>query len=344
MAVNSLTSTSVSLSDPRPSAASSDYTFKASSVTNGGIQCIQAVFSTTSGGDVAPTGWSGSSGSITAGSSSLINNSGSGWSLATSDGTSSTGQKNVWKYTHATTSVTPTTFTGATFVMSGITNSSVTDTSYFLKISTYNATDCTSSPVDMATVQFINTAGSTLSLSVDQTLTFSVAGVNSGQPCAGANAAQTSSATTLPFGSVTSGANSQICQDLTASTNATNGYTVYARYTGAPNDGFGHTIADVSPGTNTSPNSFSAAGTPAYGYTTNDQTLSTCGGSCSANRFYNGSTYSWAAMTTSNAEVAFESAGVASTTYRVSHQVGIGITTPAGSYSTNIIYTCTPVY
>ena len=344
MAVNSLTSASVSLSDPQPSATSVNYTFKASSVTNGNIQCIKAVFSTTSSGDTAPTGWSGASGSVTAASSTLVNNTALNWSLATSDGTSSSGQKNVWKYTNSGGGDTPGTLTGATFVMAGITNSSLADTGYFLKVSTFNNTDCVSSPVDAATVTFINTAGSTLSLSIDQTLSFTVNGVNNGQSCGGGTTAQTSTATTIPFGSVSSAANSIVCQDLTASTNATNGYTIFARYTGSPSDGLGHSIADVSPGTNSSPNSFSAAGTAAYGYTTNDQTLSTCGGSCSANRFYNGTTYNWAAMTTSNAEVAYEAAGVSSTTYRIGHQVGISITTPAGSYSTSIIYTCTPVY
>jgi hypothetical protein len=142
VALNSLTNTSVSLSDPQPSATSVNYTFKASSVTNGNIQCIKAVFSTTSSGDTAPTGWSGSSGSVTAASSTLVNSIATNWSLATSDGTGSAGQKNIWEYTNGAGGDTPGTLSGATLVLAGITNSSVADTSYFLKISTFNNTDC----------------------------------------------------------------------------------------------------------------------------------------------------------------------------------------------------------
>jgi hypothetical protein len=225
-------------------------------------------------------------------------------------------------------------------VIAGVTNSSVNNTSYWLRFNTYNNTDCATSPVDNTTMGFIFTQGSTLSLTVDQTLTFTVNSVATSQSCGGGTSTSGSTATTIPFGTVTTAANGLVCQDLTASTNATNGYTIFARYTAAPTNGTGQTIDPVS-GSNASPGSFPAAGaTEAYGYTTNDQTL----GTGTANRFYNGSTYSYAAMTTSNAEVAYESAGVSSTTYRIAHQVGITALTDPGTYSTTVIYTCTPVY
>jgi hypothetical protein len=126
-----------------------------------------------------------------------------------------------------------------------------------------------------------------------------------------------------------------VCQDLQISTNATNGYTVYTRYTSKPQSG-ANTIADHT-GSNTTPTAFSAAGTESYGYTTNDSAL----GTGIANRF---ASNLWAAMTTTNAEVAFDATGVNSTSYRVGHQVGISPTTRPGTYVTTIIYTCTPVY
>jgi hypothetical protein len=342
-----LSSASVTLSDSRPSVTSS-YTFTGSSVTSGTIKCIKAVFATTSTGEVQPTGWDGTGGSVTAASSTLVNSSATGWSLATSDGSgASAGADNVWKYTNST-GITPSTTTGATFVMAGITNASTPDTAYFLRISTYNNTDCSTSPVDNAAVEFINTSGSTLSLTIDNTLSFTVNGVNSGTNCAGTGtgAAVTSTGTTLPFGTVTSASNTYACQDLQAATNSTNGYTIFARYTAKPTNALSQTIADVSPGTNNAPNTFSGAGTEAYGYTTNDQSLSGSAGTGAgqASRFFNGTTYKYAAMTTGNAEVAYESAGVTQTTYRVTHQVGISATTFPGTYTTTIIYTCTPVY
>ena len=161
-----LSSASVALSDPRPSATSVNYTFTGSSVTSTNIKCVKAVFSTTPTGDTAPTSWDGSAGTITAASSTLVNSSATGWTLATSDGTSSTGQKNIWQYTNST-GVTPSTTTGATFIMAGITNSNTADTAYYLKLTTYSNTNCSTGPVDNATVEFINTNGSTLSLTVD---------------------------------------------------------------------------------------------------------------------------------------------------------------------------------
>jgi hypothetical protein len=341
VAVNSLTSASVALSDPQPG-ATSDYTFTASSVTSAQVQCVKAVFSTTAAGDTAPTGWSGASGTVTGASSTLLNSPSSGWTLAKSDGTSSSGQNNIWQYTNGS-GVTPSTLTGATFVMSGITNSTTPDTGYYLSISTFNNTNCSSNPVDAATVMFIDTTGQTLSLSVGSTLTFSVNGVGLSQSCGGSTTTHATTSTTIPFGTVSSGSNAVACQDLTASINSGNGFTVYARYTGQPSNGT-HPISDLTPGVNSSPSAFSGSGTEAYGYTTDDQTLSTCGGSCSANRFYNGTTFKWAAMSTSNEEIAYETAGVANQTYRIGHQVGISNTTPAGTYSTTVIYTCTPIY
>ena len=73
--------------------------------------------------------------------------------------------------------------------------------------------------------------------------------------------------------------------------------------------------------------------------TTNDATL----GTGSVNRFTNAG-QKWAALTTANAEVAYEPTGVTTATYRIGHQVGISTTTRPGTYQTTIIYTCTPVY
>lgn len=328
-------SASIALSDPRPGQTAS-YTFTGSSVSLTAINCIKVVWSNTSGGTTAPTGFDGTGGSVTAASSTLINSSATGWSLATSDGASSTGQDNVWQYTNAS-GVTPGGASGRTLLLAGITNSSITDTTYYFKINTYGNTNCSSSPIDDAVLQFINTNGSLVSLTIDPTLSFSVNAVGTSTSCNGTTTTQASTATTIGFGSVTTASNGVVCQDLIPATNSTSGYTISARYTGAPTSGI-DTIADHS-GTNASPTIFSSAGTEAYGYSTNDTSL----GTGTANRFTNGG-QKWAAMTTANNEVAYEASGAASTTYRIGHQVGISVTTPGGIYQTTIIYTCTPIY
>jgi hypothetical protein len=303
------------------------------------------VWSTTASGDTAPTGFDGSTGSVNAVSSSLINNSATNWSLARSDGTASTGQKNIWQYTNSAAGVTPSSASARTFVLSGLTNSSVADTAYVFKINTYANTDCSSSPIDNATVAFTNTSGSLLSATIDPTLSFSVNAMGQSAGCDGTTTTAASTATTIPFGTVSPGANGVVCQDLQAATNASGGYTIYLRYTGQPTSG-GHQIADAS-GSNGSPTAFSGAGTEAYGYSTDDPSLSTCGGSCSADRFTNYDSLGhqgWAAASTSNAEVGYEAAGVNTTHYHIGHQVGVATTTFPGTYTTTVIYTCTPVY
>jgi hypothetical protein len=334
------TSASVALTDPRPS-ATSGYNVTVSSVTSTNIKCVKLVWSTSSTGEVEPTAWDGTAGTVTGGSSSLVNNA--TWSLARSDGSGATaGADNVWQYTDAT-GVTPSTLTNATFVTAGITNGSSNAVGYYLKINTFSNVGCTG-PVDNGTVQFIYTTASTLSLTVDNSLSFTVNGVASGPGCAGGSATQASSATTIPFGTVTTGTYGLVCQDLTAATNATNGYTIYIRDNGSPTNALSQTISDVSPGTNNDPEPFSANTVEAYGYTTNDVTLSgSAGTGAGQNNRFNASA-NWAANTTTNSEVAYEAAGVSSTTYRVGHQVAIAATTDPGTYTSTVIYTCTPIY
>lgn len=336
-----LARSSTALSDPRPSQSGVSYTFTGGDTggfvnTSTAIRCIKVVIATTATGTQAPTGFSGASATVN-GASTLFNASPSGWTLAKSDGASSAGQNNIFQYTHAT-GVIPSNGTGRTFILDAITNSSVADTRYWYFLTTYNNVDCSTSPLDNATVEFINTNGSTLSLTVDNTLSFTVNAVASAQSCNGTTTTQASTATTIPFGTVSSASNGVVCQDLIAATNATNGYTIYARYTAAPTNPLSQTIAPHA-GSNGTPTTFSAAGTESYGYTTDDGTL----GTGTANRFTSGG-QKWAAMTTSNAELAYEAAGVSTTTYRVGHQVGISTTTAPGTYTTTVIYTCTPVY
>ena len=328
-----LSNTSVSLSDPRPSSLS-NYTFTGSNVTTGApgtIKCIKLLFSDTATGTNAPAGMSTTGAGVT-------------FDTAVSNYMPTPA---AWAFTHTVNGTITLTNAGGEIpaaaaarkvAINGINNSSTADTKFWLKLTTFNNTDCASSPVDNASVQFILTNASTLSLTVDNTLTFSVNPVAGGQPCDGTTTTAPSTATTIPFGTVSAAANSVVCQDLTAATNATNGYTIYARYSGKPTNTLAQTIAD-STGTNAAPTAFSAAGTESYGYTTNDTVL----GTGTPNRFTS-PTQGWAALTTSNAEVAYESAGVTSTTYRIGLQVGVSLTTRPGTYTTTVIYTCTPVY
>jgi hypothetical protein len=321
-----LSSVSLSVSDPRPSNLSTNYTFTGSSVTLSTIKCVKEVFVDPLTG-LAPAGIATNTSTLDA-TSNYMPTPG-GWTVnhpanGTVTLTNAAGE-------------TPASATARKVQLDGITNSSVT-TSLQIQFNTFNNTDCVTTPVDSAEALFILTNGSTLSLTVNDTLTFTVNAVAGGQGCDGTTTTAASTATTIPFGTVNSAANGVVCQDLTAATNATSGYTIYARYTAKPTNPLAQTIADFT-GTNAAPAAFSAAGTEAYGYTTNDATL----GTGTANRFTNPA-QGWAAMTTSNAELAYEAAPVNSTTYRIGHQVGVSNVTRPGTYTTTIIYTCTPIY
>ncbi len=324
-----ITSASVSVADPRPSATAVAYSFTGSNVTLSNIRCIRMVFADAPQGGVVPAAMNTTLPAVALDTvnTNYVPTPGT-WSLnKTTNGTllitNATGQS-------------PASASGRQVAINGITNGSTPDTKYFLRVSTYNNVDCTTTPVDSTTVGFIYTNGSTLSLTVDATLSFTVNAVAGGQACNGATTTAASTSTTIPFGTVSPASNSVVCQDLTAATNASNGFSVFLRYTGKPTNSLGDQIADHGTG-NANPTVFSAAGTEAYGYTTEDLTLQ-----AAANNRFNGNR--WAAATTTNAEVVYNAAGVASLNTRVGHQVGVSSVTRPGTYTTTVIYTCTPVY
>lgn len=322
-----LSAGSVTMSDSRIS-QSNNYTIQFSGVTTSPIKCIKVQFSDAATGGSKPTGMTISS--TTFGATSTYVPTPASWSINNNN------TSGVSSITFAT-GETPASSSTRTVVLNTITNGSTANTSYYLQFSTYNNVDCTTSPVDNAVIMFVFTDGQVVTATVDPTLTFSVTGVASGQTVNGATTNVTTTTTTVPFGTVTTGSNKIAAHDIAVGTNAAGGYTVTIRYTGQLTSG-ANTIADLSGATNAAPIAFTAAGTASFGYTTNDATL----GTGTANRFTNAGP-KWAAFTTSPLEVAYSAAAVSETT-RVGYQVGVASTTPAGSYTTTVVYVATPTY
>jgi len=327
MGVNaaSLTSGGATLSDSRISQTGVSYTLQFSNVTTSTTRCIRVQFSDATTGGSKPTGMTITS--LALGGTSNYVPTPASWSVANTDATG------VSQITFAA-GETPASATGRTVVLNTITNGSVAATSYFVQFSTFSNTDCSTGPIDSQVIAFIYTNGQLVTATVDPTLSFTIAGVATAQTVNGATTNVTTTGTTVPLGALTTGSNRIAAQDLTVGTNAQGGYTVTVRYTGTFTSG-ANTIADFS-GTNATPATFTAAGTPGFGYTTNDATL----GTGSAGRF---SSNNWAAFTTSPLEVAYNAAPVSETT-RVGYQAGIASTTSAGSYSTTVVYVVTPTY
>lgn len=328
-----LTTASVTLSDPRPNTASVSYDFQASNVTTTAIRCISVEFDTSADGSGGkPAGMDITNAALSA-SSDYIPTPAS-WSVSNNN---TTGISSV---TFAS-GETPASASGRNVILTTITNGSTPDNDYYLIFRTFNNTDCSTSPVDSSTVGFIFTNGQAVSMSVEGALAFTIAGVTGNGSITVNGATITNglatTATTIPFGTVTASANKVAAQDLSVSTNSANGYTVYTRYTAQPTSG--SSTIDNHTGSNGTPTVFSAAGTEAFGYTTEDATLSG-----TADRFTSSGGNKWAAFTTSNAELVFNAAAVNAQTTRVGFQTGISATTEPGSYITSVIYTAVPVY
>ena len=276
-----LNTASLNLSDPRPS-QSSNYNFTASNVTATAIKCIKVVLATTSTGTTVPTSLISTGASVNTGTTNYITTT--SWTLdATTNGT--------LLYTKSAGS-TPASSSGRIFQLDGITNGATVSTTYYGQFSTYNNIDCVTSPVDSVTVAYEYTAGQAVTISIDPTLTFAVAGVASSGSVNSATTNVTTTSTTIPLGTPTTLQNQIAAQDLSVSTNAGGGYTVFIRYSAAPTSG-SNTITDHT-GTNSAPTTFSSVGTEAFGYTTNDTSL----GTGTPNRF---SSNKWAGFTTSKA-------------------------------------------
>jgi hypothetical protein len=323
----SLSTGSLLISDSRPSTASTTYTATFSNVTTSAIRCIKIVFSDAATAGSVPSGLSTAAAAL-GGTSTYVPTPGN-WAV---DGTSANGTVTI---TYAS-GETPAGASGRTVVVSGITNGSVVDTAYFAQFSTYNNVNCSSSGVDSGTVAFIYTTGQAVSATVDPSLTFTVSGVSSGTVNS-ATVNITSTSSTIPFGTVTASTNKIGAHDLAVGTNAAGGYTVTTRYTGALTSS-GNTIDDFA-STNDTPAAFTAAGIEGFGYTTRDPSL----GTGTAGRFTATGGNKWSKFTTSPLEVAYSNAAVSETT-RVGYQVGVASTTEAGTYTTTVVFTATPVY
>lgn len=316
----SLSSASLELSDPRPSQSSS-YTFSASGFS-GSAQCIDLELSDTAGsGGSVPTGLTSTGASLDAGSTMITPAS---W---TSDFTTN-GLLRLTNVSGETPS------DAGTLVFNSVTNGSTESTTYYGNFTTYSDAACTTQ-LDEVIVAFVYQDGELVSLTIDPTLTFALAGVAAASTVNGTTVTHLADASGIDYqNDVNASTNGVSAHDVSVTTNATNGYSVYLRHTGDLTNANSDTI-DNHTGTNASPSAFPAAGTEAWGYTTEDGSLE----ALSVDRFTNPGNL-WAGFTTSNAEVLYNSAAVPGTeTVRVGHQVGVSSNTEAGTYQTTIVYT-----
>lgn len=312
---------SVTLSDARPSAVSS-YTLTSTSVPLSAIKCIRIEFDhNVSGSGGKPTGMDISS--VSFNTSSTYVPTPASWTKTID------APNGVIKLTNAS-GETPASTSGA-LILDSITNPSPEETN-FLLFSTYNDAACSSPMVTSGTYTFTTTNATVVNVSVDPSFTFSVAGRATACNAQSPSSFVSASSSAVALGRINAGVTAGGAQDLTTSSNATNGFTVYLRGLTGSNAMRGinsASIADVS-GTHAAPGSAPSAGSEGFGYTLSDPSVGFASNS-------------FAKLTTAN-EIAVTSNTVGSKSACVGYQVAIATTTPAGNYATTVVYTAVPAY
>jgi len=172
------------------------------------------------------------------------------------------------------------------------------------------------------------------------TLTFSIGGLATSTVTAGVTTAVTTNSTLVPFGTLPINSDLAGAQRLTVTTNASQGYEIYAYQ----QQGFVNESADaITPitGTNQSPISWStgcsATTTSCYGYHTTESTLA--GGST---RFAADDTY--AQFSTNPDEVAYSVGPATSRNTDMVYRVKVNATQDSGSYTSGVVYIVVPTF
>lgn len=171
-------------------------------------------------------------------------------------------------------------------------------------------------------------------------LIFTIGGLPSGTVTEGVTTDITTTATSLPFGTLAIGSEIEGAQRATTTTDATNGYQIFIRQESGFLSNNGAEIFGVT-GTNASPSAWatgclvSAAG--CYGYHAGDDTLA--GGS---SRFLVNDTY--AKMEDASKEIVFSSVGVTDEVIDIVFKTQITNQQAAGTYDSTLMYIVVPVF
>ncbi len=333
-----LTSASLTMSDPRPT-TSSTHTIAWTEATDATLKCIlykytdTPVSSTAPGGLTSTTAVKSTFSGITAGSWTLDASVNGTLKLTNAGGEEPGGSS-------ALTAVS-TAFTTITNPNAG---------TFFVQISDFTNTDCATGPIDNVTIASVTTAGTLISATINPALTFTVAGLGNGTTVksgvttenGGGNlncASQTATAVSFPT-NMSPATNYTCGQSLTTTTNATGGYSVTLRGLNAGSDflrGVSNpaiTITDGT-GTNASP---AAYGTPSeeFAYTSSDAGLS----SGTTTRFSASDTWAKVGFTGSSEEVAYNNVPVNAEAINIGYRIRFAGTSEATTYTGTVLYTC----
>ncbi len=220
---------------------------------------------------------------------------------------------------------------------------------------------------DSGDVMFAIIEGVTVTATVSATLQFTISGVNPGQAAKNTTTTVTSTATTIPFGTLTPNATTVAAQDLSVTTNASDGFFVRVYQDGLLTSAGGDTIKtfkDNTPVPVTSTQAWAAPGGNLdqpntyghFGFASEDQGLKVsgntiiCGDPATAGAFGLKTDDRWAGFNGTNREPVFCHTGPSDGTTehkgrtRVVYRVEISALQPAGEYTNKLTYIATPQY
>jgi len=232
--------------------------------------------------------------------------------------------------TRSAASLTATTVVNHTF--SNVDNPDTSNTTFYVRITTYTGTDGSTGATDTGTVASSTANQITVTASVDETLTFCVyTGVN----CA-------ASGSSVALGSLTSSGLTDGVSKMDAGTNASGGYAI--QYTGPTLTSGANTITAAGATGTASTTGSSQFGINATGPNTNvTGSAAPSGGSgAAANNYDTADEYAFVASTPTT--IATAGGPTNSTTFTVSYIANIGTAQAAGAYTTTITYICTATF
>ena len=313
-----LTTESTALSDPTISHAATTYTITQSGVSLSPIMCIKVLFSVNADGTGSiPVGMSITGATYNAAGSTYVPDVQT-WVASGNNGTG------VVSITNAT-GETPASAGPDAIVLTGITNGSTANTSYFTTVSTYNNTDCATSPVDVnGQSAYVFTAGVQVSATVNPTLTFAV------------------STTTCPLGTLTISTTGTCVYTLTAASNAMSGYSISYASPATLTSG-ANTITGLTAG------AASIQNTSQYGFNLRDNATPNIGTDPTGDTGYSFGAFGYGTpdsfkFTTAGGSLVTSAGPTANTVFTVTHVANISATTPAGLYTSVQTYNITATY
>ncbi len=298
------------LSTPAINSAAT-YTITVSGVTTSAIKCIQVQFTTAIGSTSKPTGMNVTSATFS-GTSNYVPTPAS-WVVA-NDNTNG-----IVQLTDAG-GETPASASNRTIVLSTITNGSTAGTSYYAEVSTFNNTDCVTSPVDNGNMAYAYSSGVNVTATVNPTLTFTVG------------------STSCALGTLSALTPASCFHTIVAGTNAATGYTISylpattltSSGTGTPTiSAIGGTAATSSTGNEQFGINLKANITPAVGADPSGGIGAPLSNYDTANNF---------AFNPAGANIANAAAPSAATTFTVSYLANISALTEAGACATIVTY------